>query len=168
MAFGSPGCTRTERIDGAVRSTGPSRSASAGSSSAGTCVSASTWSNDAPWSIHQRNTATSACEGAGWPLGGIAFLSEVGRKIRRTIRLPAALPGTITAPDSPPLRIASGESRRSLPDCRAGPWHVTHRASSVGATSVLNTGVALGSTGPRVVLARARVRNGTAGMCSVR
>jgi hypothetical protein len=42
MAFGSPGCTRTDRMAGAVKSTGPRRAAMAGSTSAFTVVSAST------------------------------------------------------------------------------------------------------------------------------
>src|SRR5689334_15380059 len=43
-------------------------------------------------------------------------------------------PGTTTAPPSPPLRSAAGESRRKFERCCFSPWQAKQRSASTGRT----------------------------------
>src|SRR5262249_10844690 len=74
----------------------------------------------APWSIQERRTPIS-CALNRSPLGGIGLTSSKPATAL-TILLAALLPGTMTGPESPPLRAAAAVSSRRPERCLSGPW----------------------------------------------
>ena len=78
--------------------------------------------------------ARSARTGSGKNFPGGISSDSSSCRIAWMSRLLSASPSTIAGPLSPPLTMASRESRRSPPLAFPGPWHLTHVPASTGRT----------------------------------
>jgi len=74
----------------------------------------------APWSIQPRRIAISLSLSRS-PLGGMTATSPIAETALISL-LSDDLPGTITAPESPPLSAKAAVSSRMPERCFSGPW----------------------------------------------